>query len=181
MSHEEDPPAEVTHHDLTEATTGERRGFLGALTTAIMAGGLIGGYGVFAAYAGRFLYPTGGDKSSWQFLATIDELKIATSLTYQTPTGAKVVVARQSEGDTADAFIALSSVCPHLGCAVHRESQNNRFFCPCHNGAFDVSGKATEGPPAAANQALKRFPLMVDNGLLFIKVPTESVRGPREA
>ncbi|WP_146452716.1 QcrA and Rieske domain-containing protein [Bythopirellula polymerisocia] len=171
---------EEHHHDLTD-DVGERRGFLGAMATAMMAGGLIGGYGTFATYAGRFLYPSGGDKTSWQFLATVDQLKIGSSIPFETPVGSKVVVARQSEGSTAEDFIALSSVCPHLGCAVHWESQNNRFFCPCHNGAFDASGKATEGPPAAANQSLKRFPLMVENGLLFIKVPTESVRGTREA
>jgi Rieske Fe-S protein len=54
---------------------------------------------------------------------------------------------------------------------VHWEAQNDRFFCPCHNGAFDRQGNATAGPPAAAGQALLRFPLRLENGLLFIEVP----------
>ena len=87
----------------------------------------------------------------------------------------KIVVARQKEGDSVDCFAALSSVCPHLGCAVHWEQQNKRFFCPCHNGAFDASGKATEGPPAAASQSLKEYPLKVENGLLFIAVPSDGI------
>ena len=82
-----------------------------------------------------------------------------------------------ADGDTADAFVALSSICPHLGCQVHWEPQNDRFFCPCHNGAFDASGKPTEGPPATAGQELTRFPLQVMNGLLFIQVPMQSVNG----
>ncbi len=164
----------------SKANGDERRGFLSALASTVMAGGLVGGYGLFAAHAGKFLFPAGGNKASWQFLTTVDELQLEGSLPYETPTGAKVVVARQSEGNTAEDFIALSSVCPHLGCAVHWESQNDRFFCPCHNGAFDATGKATEGPPAAAHQSLKRFPLKVEKGLLYIQVPTESVRGIRE-
>ena len=146
-----------------------------------MAGGLAAGYGTFAAHAGRFLFPNGNGGRAWQFVATLNRIKTGESLPFVTPSGAKIVVARQSEGDAAENFIALSSVCPHLGCAVHWESQNSRFFCPCHNGAFDASGKATEGPPAAANQELTRFPLKVENGLLYIEVPTESLRNPQEA
>jgi len=78
---------------------------------------------------------------------------------------------RKDVGD----FLALSSTCPHLGCQVYWESNKSRFFCPCHNGAFDSQGNATEGPPAKAKQQLLRFSLMVENGLLFIQVPTESI------
>ena len=170
-----------SHHDL-KPQIAERRGFLGTLSTAVMAGGLAGGYGMLGVHAGRFLYPSGDDKQTWQFVATLEQLVLGDSLPFKTPTGATVVVARQSEGDTADAFIGLSSVCPHLGCAVHWEAQNERFFCPCHNGAFDAAGKATEGPPATAKQELKRFPLKVEQGLLYIRVSSESLtNGSREA
>ena len=159
----------------------ERRGFLGTVASALMAGGLAGGYGMFGIHAGRFLYPAGNDGLAWQFVATLDQLQLGASLPYRTPAGAEVVVARQREGDAAEDFVALSSVCPHLGCAVHWEPQNDRFFCPCHNGAFDASGKATEGPPATANQTLTRYPLRVDRGLLYILAPTVSVTPGSEA
>ena len=68
-------------------------------------------------------------------------------------------------------FIALSSICPHLGCKVHWETQNQRFFCPCHNGAFSAAGVSTAGPPFDVHQNLARFPLKVENGNLFIEVP----------
>ena len=64
---------------------------------------------------------------------------------------------------------------------MHWEPQNERFFCPCHNGAFDASGKATEGPPATAKQELKQFPLRVENGLLYIEVPMETISRPETA
>lgn len=159
----------------------QRRGFLSKLSTALMAGGLFAGYGMFAAHAARFLFPNGKRTKSWQFVSTLDAMEAGKSLPFVTPTGARVVVARQSDGDAADNFIALSSVCPHLGCAVHWEPQNRRFFCPCHNGAFDASGKATEGPPAAANQELTQFPLKVERGLLYIEVPTKPLGNPQEA
>ena len=159
----------------------ERRAAMGAISSGVMAGGLLAGYGTFAAHACRYLYPDSVGKSMWQYVARIDQMKIGEALPFKTPAGAKIVVARQTEGDTAESFIALSSVCPHLGCAVHWEPQNNRFFCPCHNGAFDAAGKATEGPPAAANQVLKQFPLKVENELLFIELPTESISSPETA
>jgi Rieske Fe-S protein len=159
----------------------ERRGFLGQLSLGVMLSGLVAGYGAFAAHIVRFLFPTGRGTKAWQFVATLNSLSLGESFSFETPTGAKLVIARQREGDSAEDFIALSSVCPHLGCAVHWESQHNRFFCPCHNGAFDASGKATEGPPAVAKQELSRYPLKVEKGLLYIQVPTESVVREEEA
>ena len=153
----------------------ERRGFLGSAAVASMLSGLVLGYGVFASYAIRFLYPAHAGRSLWQFVCTLDQLSVGESLAFTMPSGAKVVVARQSEGDDAEAFIALSSVCPHLGCKVHWEAANDRFFCPCHNGAFNAQGVATEGPPASANQSLTRFPLSVDGNILMIEVPVNAV------
>ncbi len=37
--------------------------------------------------------------------------------------------------------------CPHLGCTASWEPENKRFFCPCHNGVFDIEGKNIAGPP----------------------------------
>lgn len=165
----------------SEVQAAERRGFLGMFSLGVMFSGLIAGYGMFVAHLGRFLFPTGEGTKTWHFVSTLQSMRLGESLDYRTPTGAKVVVARQSDGDAAENFIALSSVCPHLGCAVHWEAQNDRFFCPCHNGAFDASGKATEGPPASAKQELARYPLKVKDGLLYIEISTESVGKPQEA
>ena len=147
------------------------------MESSAMAGGLAAGYGTLGVMAIRFLHADGDGSVGWQFVCRIDDLSTGESLPYTTPSGAKIVVARQSDGHTSEDFIALSSVCPHLGCSVHWESQNDRFFCPCHNGAFDARGNATEGPPAAAGQQLTRFPLQVESGLLFIEVPLQSVLG----
>jgi len=138
-----------------------------------MGGGLIASYGTFFAYAGRFLYPAKPTRTDWMFVTDIARLEIGASLPYRTPTGADVLITRQGGGETAADFLALSSVCPHLGCKVSWEPQNNRFFCPCHNGVFNPEGLGTAGPPKG--QSLLRYPLRVEDGLLYIEVPLERV------
>jgi Rieske Fe-S protein len=155
-----------------------RRTFLSATSAVAMTGGLAAGYGTFAAMAGRFLYPARSGSASWQFVASVADFADGASLDFRTPDGERVAIARRGTSGTVDDFVALSSTCPHLGCQVHWEPQNNRFFCPCHNGAFDPSGQATAGPPFEANQSLPRFPLRIEAGLLYISVPTDRVTSP---
>jgi Rieske Fe-S protein len=150
------------------------------LSTVTMGGGLLAGYGAFAKFAIEYLY-SADETSVWQFIGRTTEFRLGDARQFATPSGAKIVVARQSAGDGAEAFAALSSICPHLGCQVHWEAQNNRFFCPCHNGAFDPSGKATAGPPAQANQSLVRFELKVENGLLYVRIPARSLSLEQDA
>lgn len=51
-------------------------------------------------------------------------------------------VTRQADG----AFIALSTICPHLGCGVNLDKQRNQFACPCHTSAFSLAGTREAGP-----------------------------------
>ncbi len=133
------------------------------------------------AIALRYLYPARPDELSWQFVAEVDTIEVGESLLYQGPSGETINIARQSREGGADAFVALSSTCPHLGCQVRWEAQNNRFFCPCHNGVFDPSGVATGGPPGEAGQRLAQYPLKVEGGLLHIAVPTKRLVDGSEA
>ena len=157
----------------------ERRDFF---SSAVMAGGLAASYGTLVYMAGRYLYlyPTGGKTKSLRFVTEFDSMAVGESLEFEAPTGAKIVIARRADNGTVEDFVALSRVCPHLGCQVHWEPHNNRFFCPCHNGVFDPQGKATEGPPADAGQSLVAYPLEEVNGLLFIEVPVVGLGSPEE-
>lgn len=140
-----------------------------------MAFGLAAGYGMFAWLLGRFLYPFRGPARSWQFLTDLHSFRVGESLTWESPAGQKVVVTRLADAGVPEDFIALSSVCPHLGCQVHWQGNKDRFFCPCHNGAFSSMGDPLSGPPKDSNQTLPRYPLKIDNGLLFIEAPTEAL------
>lgn len=153
----------------------DRRGFLSRFSGVVMGIGLLAAYGSFGRYALRFLSPPPQDDKRWMFVARADEIEPGASVPYTAPSGETVNITRQGEGETAADFVALSSTCPHLGCQVHWESQNVRFFCPCHNGVFDPAGQPVSGPPADANQSLPEYPLRVEDGLLFIEVPTESL------
>lgn len=150
----------------------DRRSFLQSAGAVAMAGGLVAGYGTMAVMAGRFLYPPEDRSLIWQFVGRADDWRQGGSIDYTAPDGSKVVVTRQGEGLDASAFVAFSSICPHLGCQVHWEANNQRFFCPCHNGAFDASGQAIAGPPAKARQQLSKFPVRVEDGLIYIQVPS---------
>ena len=152
-----------------------RRSFVGKACGATMVGALTVSYGTLFSYAGKFLYPAKATPKAWMFVVEVMKMKVGDSLSFKTPDGSRVAIARQADkGDVSD-FIALSSTCPHLGCQVHWEGQSNRFFCPCHNGAFDPTGKPISGPPADAGQSLPQFPLKVENGLLFIEVETQTL------
>lgn len=138
-----------------------------------MAFGVTAGYGMFAWVIGRFMYPFRGSGNVWQYLADLQSFGVGASLTYESPAGQKIVVTRLADHGSPDDFIALSSVCPHLGCQVHWQGNQDRFFCPCHNGAFDSTGLPLSGPPKEASQTLPRYPLKIENGLLFIEAPTD--------
>ncbi|MHC4933157.1 MAG: QcrA and Rieske domain-containing protein [Planctomycetota bacterium] len=153
----------------------DRRSFLGKTSSFAMAGGLLAGYGTFFGYAGRYLYPAEPTRLGWMFVTETKRMEVGDSMTYRTPAGAAVVVTRQKEGNSGEDFLALSGTCPHLGCQVHWEPQNDRFFCPCHNGVFTPEGKGIGGPPGDAGQSLPRYPLKVEDGLLYIEVPLGSV------
>ncbi len=152
-----------------------RRDFMTKGSTAVMAFGLVGGYGCFGSMMGQFLFPSHATEKIWQFVRDLAGFALGESMTYISPAGERVVVSRTANAGTETDFVALSSICPHLGCQVHWELQNNRFFCPCHNGAFDPQGKATAGPPFDAGQALLKYPLRVEQGMLFIEVASEAL------
>lgn len=141
------------------------------MSLVAMALGLTGGYGMFAGMAARFLYPAKPPARRWMYVAALTDIAQGGSTLFAAPSGQAISVTRLATGDGVDDFIALSSICPHLGCKVHWETQNQRFFCPCHNGAFNAEGVSTAGPPFEAHQNLARFPLKVENGNLFIEVP----------
>ena len=130
---------------------------------------------MLASIAVRFLYPPA--KSPNRLLISPEkEFELGSSQTFQLPSGAEVVIARQSRTGQASDFIALSSTCPHLGCRVAWEPQNDRFFCPCHNGVFNPRGQPVSGPPAQSNQSLSEYPLRIEKGLLFIEAPPDELR-----
>ena len=174
----------MTHQtpvDSANAPPLSRRGLFRLSARALMAAGLAGGYGVFAWIGARFMLPAEANRLQRLFVTQLNAIGAGTTLLFLTPDGRTVNITRRSDGGAVDDFVALSSTCPHLGCQVHWEGPNNRYFCPCHNGTFDASGKATGGPPGDAGLSLPRYGLAVDAGLLYILVPSEQSSLGRQA
>lgn len=64
-------------------------------------------------------------------------------------------------GESVDVF---SARCTHAGCTVR--SAEGEFRCPCHGGAFDLSGAPIRGP---AKEPLRRIEARVEEGRVRIR------------
>jgi quinol---cytochrome c reductase iron-sulfur subunit, bacillus type len=143
-----------------------RRGFLGALTGAL--GGLIG---LVLAVPGTayVLSPLRkrGREGEYRTLTHLKELEVGAPQSFAIieerqdawvkyppePVGS-VWLIRQPEGADPP-VIALTSECPHLGCAVNLMADGKGFLCPCHTSAFELDGKPKNQVPPRAMDRLE--------------------------
>ncbi len=54
-----------------------------------------------------------------------------------------VILLKAAEAD----FRAFSATCTHLDCIVGYQKDQNRIFCNCHGGCYDLTGRNVSGPP----------------------------------
>jgi Rieske Fe-S protein len=64
--------------------------------------------------------------------------------------------------------VVLSAKCTHAGCPVTWKDKDNKFFCRCHGGYFDATGKNISGPPP---KPLERLNAQIVNGEIFVEEP----------
>lgn len=151
--------------------TNSRRGFLAQV---LMWSGLGVAYGVLGVQGMLFILPRRlGPKTRSLFVGQVADFEVGSVKSVPDLEGTPILVKRGADG-----FRAYSSVCPHLGCRVRWEADENRFFCPCHRGVFDESGTAVSGPPADAGQSLAEVPLQVDDdaGVVYMEVEDSGER-----
>ena len=70
-------------------------------------------------------------------------------------------------------LMAVSMVCPHLGCTVNWDSVEHIFKCPCHSSAFDRFGNVIKSP---ATKTLNYFKVLVENGKIKVDLEHYLVR-----
>lgn len=88
------------------------------------------------------------------------------------PIGAAMVFNYPGDGDHCllvrtgeQSFVAYDQKCTHLACAVIPQYAENRIFCPCHQGFFDLqTGSVLAGPP---RRGLTRITLEIRDDVLY--------------
>lgn len=63
-------------------------------------------------------------------------------------------------------YVAMSNVCTHLGCRVRWISDQEQFFCPCHNAVFSKTGEVVTGPPP---RPLDQYTVKVEDNQIYIQ------------
>jgi len=149
-----------------------RRDFLGFATWAV--GGLISA-GIAIPAISYIIGPSLKEQASqgWIQLGSASKVEIGT------PTLFKIKIERQTGWIVNESelsvyvltengrdFVAMSNVCTHLGCRVRWISDQDAFFCPCHNAVFNKSGEVIDGPPP---RPLDKYEVkLVDDQLLIL-------------
>lgn len=64
-------------------------------------------------------------------------------------------------------FIAVSSKCTHLGCAVQMKEGSQQLECPCHASVFNNKGEVLSPP---ASRPLDYYPVVFESGKVFVDI-----------
>jgi menaquinol-cytochrome c reductase iron-sulfur subunit len=160
-------PEEVT------VSVPERRSFIRTLLVAV--GGLVSATLAFPLVRfATFPLRAREDETSWSDVGKIDEFASLTQPVARTIDVERIDGWRSSTAQDGVYVVpegngklkVLSSVCPHLGCAVRWIGQKDRFICPCHGGTFTSTGVHVSGPPLRAMDELES---KVENGVLKVR------------
>ena len=78
-------------------------------------------------------------------IAAVTDLAIGGAITFAYPDEHEpCLLVRLSVSE----FVAFNQKCTHLSCAVIPRPSEGSFYCPCHEGRFDLrTGEPTAGPP----------------------------------
>ena len=78
-------------------------------------------------------------------IAAIDEVPVAGNLAFTYPDEHEPCLLVRL---TSSEFVAFNQKCTHLSCAVIPRPAEGIFYCPCHEGRFNLrTGVPTAGPP----------------------------------
>jgi Rieske Fe-S protein len=85
------------------------------------------------------------DRPPIQRLASVDDLAVGSALSFTYPDEHEpCLLVRVAAGE----FVAFGQQCTHLSCAVVPRPAEGSFYCPCHEGRFDLrTGAPVAGPP----------------------------------
>ena len=76
-----------------------------------------------------------------------------------------VLAARSYLTKAGDEIVAISEICPHLGCRVEWCDSSRQFECPCHGSTFNRLGEYRSGP---SPRGMDRHPVVLNNGVVEV-------------
>jgi Rieske Fe-S protein len=80
-----------------------------------------------------------------QRIASMDDIPVGAAIGFTYPNEQEPCLLVRL---TTSEFVAFSQKCTHLSCAVVPRPDEGSFYCPCHEGRFDLrSGAPIAGPP----------------------------------
>jgi Rieske Fe-S protein len=86
-----------------------------------------------------------GGEPPVQRIASIDDIAIGAAVGFTYPDAHEQCLLVRL---TASEFVAFGQKCTHLSCAVIPRPAEGSFYCPCHEGRFDLrTGVPIAGPP----------------------------------
>ena len=148
-----------------------RRDFM--RTSILAIGGIIGGALGVPAVAYIIGPAQKKDDGSWIRLGAVSKVEMNTPTLFKTILETKTGWVSEEEEFSAYVltengrdFTVMSNVCTHLGCRVRWIQDQESFFCPCHNAAFEKDGSVKDGPPP---RPLDQFESKVEDGILYVK------------
>jgi nitrite reductase/ring-hydroxylating ferredoxin subunit len=124
-----------------------RREFLSRMWQ--VGGALIGAAGVWTTWEMLRVRETQGVGG---VIPTVAESTVATE-----PVEVKIARSYLTR-DPAGEVVALSEVCPHLGCRVPWCESSGQFECPCHGSVFNRLGEYRSGP---SPRGMDRHPVTI--------------------
>jgi Rieske Fe-S protein len=66
----------------------------------------------------------------------------------------------------------FDATCTHFDCTVSYRADENRIFCACHEGYYDIDGRVISGPPP---RPLREFHTRFRDGRLVIALEKENL------
>jgi len=97
-----------------------------------------------------------------QKIANLDEIAVGGTASFAYPEAHDSCLLLRTGEST---FVAFSQKCTHLSCAVVPQPDKGRFFCPCHEGAFDLAtGASVAGPP---RRPLPKITVEIRSGAVY--------------
>lgn len=134
-----------------------RREFFKFMTLA--SGGLAAGSAALAVWSS---VPRERRAFERAMIAAANDVPVGGSFQFSYPRPSDICILMQPEPGK---FVAYSRRCTHLSCPVEFQPEQQRLYCPCHNGAFSVQdGHVLQGPPP---RPLPRIELDVREGQIY--------------